>query len=102
MKRTVAILSITTLVLGMSSAYAFAGGRGGHGRGGPGRDHLGKRMHRAVRYTPKQVEALLATRTDKIVSEVDDKGSSITDLSGVLASYQEYSMGEGGFNENLD
>ena len=69
---------------------------------GEGPHHLGKRMHRAVRYTPKQVEALLATRTDKIVSEVDDKGSSITDLSGVLASYQEYSMGEGGFNENLD
>lgn len=55
---------------------------------GEGPHHLGKRMHRAVRYTPEEVEPLLATRTDIIVSEVDEDGNKLDSLRSVLASYQ--------------
>ena len=55
---------------------------------GEGPHHLGKRMHRAVRYTSEQVAPLLATRTDQIVSELDREGRRIGDLKGLLESYR--------------
>ncbi|MFO7959033.1 MAG: arylsulfotransferase family protein [Candidatus Brocadiia bacterium] len=42
-----------------------------------GRQHLGKRIHRATRYTPEQVEPLLASRGDEIVGEVDAEGKPV-------------------------
>ena len=55
---------------------------------GEGPHHLGKRMHRATRYTPEEVEPLLATRDDTIVAEVDEQGAGLGDLRSVLSSYQ--------------
>jgi len=55
---------------------------------GEGPRHLGKRMHRAVRYTPAQVEPLLATRDDEIVSEIDRDGRRIGNLRNLLRSYR--------------
>ena len=54
---------------------------------GEGPHHLGKRIHRATRYTPEEVEPLLATRKDTIVSEVDERGERIADLPSLLKSY---------------
>ena len=50
--------------------------------------HLGKRIHRATRYSPAQVEPLLASREDQIVSEVDPDGRRIRTLAEVIELYQ--------------
>ena len=55
---------------------------------GEGSHHLGKRMHRAVRYSPSQVEPLLEARTDTIVSEVDRNGRRIDNVRSLLESYR--------------
>ena len=55
---------------------------------GEGPHHLGKRMHRAVRYTPEEVEPLLSLRTDTIVAEVDEDGNRLGDIRSLLSSYQ--------------
>jgi len=55
---------------------------------GEGPHHLGKRMHRAVRYSEEEVEPLLATRADTIVAEVDEDGQRLSDIRSLLKSYQ--------------
>ena len=50
--------------------------------------HLGKRIHRATRYSPEHVAPLLASRTDHVVYEVDADGRRITGLAEVVELYQ--------------
>lgn len=55
---------------------------------GQGPHHLGKRIHRATRYSPQAVAPLLRSRADKIVAEVDRDGRHITSYSELIALYQ--------------
>ena len=53
-----------------------------------GLHHLGKRIHRSTRYAPAYVEPLLASRTDRIVAEVDRNGNPIATFADLIALYQ--------------
>jgi hypothetical protein len=53
-----------------------------------GPHHLGKRIHRATRYTPQAVEPLLRSRSDQIVAEVDRDGRRITTYADLIRLYQ--------------
>ncbi len=53
-----------------------------------GPHHLGKRIHRATRYTPEAVEPILESRADVIVAEVDRKGQRIKSLRELIELYQ--------------
>lgn len=55
---------------------------------GQGPHHLGKRIHRATRYSPDAVEPLLRSREDKIVAEVDRDGRRITTYQELIQLYQ--------------
>jgi len=55
---------------------------------GQGLNHLGKRVHRATRYSPSYVEPLLKSRKDKIVGEVDKKGHPIKTYWELINLYQ--------------
>ena len=55
---------------------------------GQGPHHLGKRIHRATRYSPEAVEPLLRSREDKIVAEVDRDGQRITTYPELIQLYQ--------------
>ena len=53
-----------------------------------GGHHLGKRIHRATRYTPSYVEPLLKSRKDRIVGEVDREGCPIRTFWELIRLYQ--------------
>jgi len=55
---------------------------------GQGPHHLGKRIHRATRYSPDAVEPLLMARIDKIVAEVDPNGRRIKTYPELIQLYQ--------------
>lgn len=55
---------------------------------GQARQHLGKRIHRATRYGWAEVEPLLQSRTDRIVSEVDPGGRRIGSVTDLIRFYQ--------------
>jgi hypothetical protein len=55
---------------------------------GQGPHHLGKRIHRATRYSPEAVEPLLRARKDKIVAEVDRDGRHIRTYPELIQLYQ--------------
>jgi len=55
---------------------------------GQGPHHLGKRIHRATRYSPEAVEPLLESRTDQIVAEVDREGRRIRTYPELIELYQ--------------
>lgn len=55
---------------------------------GQGPHHLGKRIHRATRYSPSYVEPLLKSRKDKIVAEVDRRGHPIKTYRELIKLYQ--------------
>jgi len=55
---------------------------------GQGPHHLGKRIHRATRYSPEAVEPLLRSREDKIVAEIDRKGQRVTTYPELIRLYQ--------------
>jgi len=55
---------------------------------GQGSEHLGKRIHRATRYSPEQVQPVLEARTDRIVSEVDSTGRHVETVAGLIRLYQ--------------
>ena len=55
---------------------------------GQGPHHLGKRIHRATRYTPESVESLLRSRQDAIVAEVDRDGNRIINYYDLIQLYQ--------------
>lgn len=55
---------------------------------GQGPQHLGKRIHRATRYSPDYVEPLLRARKDKVVSEVDRAGRRIETFFELIRLYQ--------------
>lgn len=56
---------------------------------GQGGQHLGKRIHRATRYTPAEVQPLLSARDDEIVAEVDPEGNRIETLNELIDLYQQ-------------
>jgi len=53
-----------------------------------GRRHLGKRIHRATRYSPKEVEPLLLSRSDSIVAEVDTQGRPFARYFDLIEFYR--------------
>jgi len=55
---------------------------------GQGPQHLGKRIHRATRYSPAAVEPLLLSRKDQIVAEVDRNGRRIMTYPELIKLYQ--------------
>jgi hypothetical protein len=55
---------------------------------GQGPQHLGKRIHRATRYSPEAVEPLLRSRQDRIVAEVDRDGRRISTYRELITLYQ--------------
>jgi hypothetical protein len=55
---------------------------------GQGPHHLGKRIHRATRYSPDAVESILRSRIDEIVAEVDRDGNRITNYYDLIKMYQ--------------
>ena len=55
---------------------------------GQGPHHLGKRIHRATRYSPEAVEPLLRSRQDRIVAEVDRDGRHISTYRELIELYQ--------------
>jgi len=55
---------------------------------GQGPHHLGKRIHRATRYSPAAVEPLLRLRPDQIVAEVARDGRRITTYPELIRLYQ--------------
>ena len=55
---------------------------------GEGPHHLGKRMHRATRYSLEEAAPLLESRTDTIVSEIDREGRPIKTYTSLLESYR--------------
>lgn len=50
--------------------------------------HLGKRIHRATRYSSEYVEPLLQSRKDQIVAEVDESGRRIKTYAELIRLYQ--------------
>ncbi len=57
---------------------------------GQGPHHLGKRIHRATRYSPEYVEPLLQAREDRIVSEIDENGRHIRTYAELIRLYQSH------------
>jgi len=57
---------------------------------GQGPHHLGKRIHRATRYSPEYVEPLLEARKDHIVSEIDENGQRIKTYAELIRLYQRH------------
>jgi len=55
---------------------------------GQGPHHLGKRIHRATRYSPADVELVLQAREDRIVAEVDRDGQRIRTYAELIKLYQ--------------
>lgn len=55
---------------------------------GQGPNHLGKRIHRATRYSPSYVEPLLRSRQDRIVGEVDRERRPIKTYWELIELYQ--------------
>ena len=55
---------------------------------GQGPSHLGKRIHRATRYSPAAVDPLLRSREDRIVAEVDRDGRHIATFPDLIKLYQ--------------
>jgi len=55
---------------------------------GQGREHLGKRIHRATRYSPAYVEPLLRSRKDRIIGEVDPNGRRPKSYLDLIRLYQ--------------
>jgi len=53
-----------------------------------GPHHLGKRIHRATRYSPGYVQPLLDSRRDRVVSEVDAEGREVRTYSELIRLYQ--------------
>ena len=53
-----------------------------------GPHHLGKRIHRATRYSPEAVEPLLRSRQDRIVAEVDRDGRRVSTYRELITLYQ--------------
>ena len=53
-----------------------------------GPHHLGKRIHRATRYSPEYVQPLLESRTDRVVSEVDKEGRPVRTFPELIRLYQ--------------
>ena len=53
-----------------------------------GREHLGKRIHRATRYAESAVEPLLQARDDRIIGEVTRDGRPIRRLRDLIDVYQ--------------
>ncbi len=54
---------------------------------GQGPVHLGKRIHRATRYSPAYVEPLLRARKDRVVGEVDQDGNPVRDYYELIKLY---------------
>jgi len=50
--------------------------------------HLGRRIHRATRYTAQAVEPVLAARADRIIGEIDETGRRPADDRELVAMYQ--------------
>lgn len=55
---------------------------------GQGPQHLGKRIHRATRYSPAAIESLLRSREDVIVAEVDRNGKHIDNYYDLIQLYE--------------
>ena len=55
---------------------------------GQGPHHLGKRIHRATRYSPADVEPVLQSREDRIVAEVDRDGRRVMTYAELIKLYQ--------------
>jgi len=55
---------------------------------GQGPHHLGKRIHRATRYSTEYVQPLLQARKDRIVSEIDRDGQRIKAYADLIRLYQ--------------
>lgn len=55
---------------------------------GQGQQHLGKRIHRATRYTPEAVSSLFKSRDDRIVAEVTRDGQRVTTFKDLIELYQ--------------
>ena len=55
---------------------------------GQGPHHLGKRIHRATRYSRGEVAPLLASRKDRIVAEVDRQGRQVRTYTELMELYQ--------------
>lgn len=55
---------------------------------GQGAQHLGKRIHRATRYTAEQVQPVFDARSDQIVAEVTPHGRRVETLADVVRLYQ--------------
>lgn len=54
---------------------------------GQGPHHLGKRIHRSTRYSHDYVEALLESRQDEIVAEVDREGKPVKNYKELIELY---------------
>ncbi len=52
-----------------------------------GYEHLGKRIHRATRYSWSRVEPLLGRRADRIIGEVDESGEPISNYRELVELY---------------
>jgi hypothetical protein len=55
---------------------------------GQGPAHLGKRIHRATRYTDSYVEPLLKNRKDRVIAEVDEAGYPIRSYADLIKLYE--------------
>ena len=55
---------------------------------GQGLHHLGKRIHRATRYSSEQVAPVLESRQDRIVAEVDPDGKPVKTFPELIRLYQ--------------
>jgi len=55
-----------------------------------GYQHLGKRIHRATRYTAEQVSPVLASRPDVIYGELDAQGNPVTGYAEVIDLYRSW------------
>jgi hypothetical protein len=53
-----------------------------------GPEHLGKRIHRATRYSQEAIQPLLDSRRDSIVAEVDRDGRPVKTYSDLIRLYQ--------------
>jgi len=53
-----------------------------------GASHLGKRIHRATRYSPAAVVSLLEARGDRVIAEVDYDGRPVRTVQDLIGLYQ--------------
>ena len=51
-----------------------------------GPHHLGKRIHRATRYSQEAVQPLLDSRQDQVIAEVDRDGRRVTSYPELIGS----------------